>query len=170
MRGRGRAGARACAVGLLLGLVLLAGALPAGGQDQGDNHAGYYYPPPQQTEVYTSQVATLPDSDRNRRIGFVTILTKQLLAQRYDPGYAVFAKGDGADKLIVVSLVQGRLDTIYRVRALLATLTAVSRLTPFFQQNTIAEQATFLDLLKLLGFKQVTVSDGDKFAHQIQIR
>jgi hypothetical protein len=94
-------------------------------------------------------VTTLPDSNRSRRIGFVTGLTKQLLAQRYDPGYAIFAKGDDADKLIVVSLEQGRLDTVYRVRALLATLTAVSRMTPFFQQNTVAEQATFLDLLKL---------------------
>ena len=49
-------------------------------------------------------------------------------------------------------------------------LTAVSRLTPFFQQNTLAEQATFLDLLKLLGYVQLTVSDGDKFAHQITIQ
>ena len=43
-------------------------------------------------------------------------------------------------------------------------------MTPFFQQYTLADQATFLDLLKLLGFKQVTVSDGDKFAHQIEIK
>ncbi|MFZ5789622.1 MAG: hypothetical protein ACOY3L_02885 [Pseudomonadota bacterium] len=170
MREMDRAGARMRFAGWLLGLMLLMSTLPAKGQDQGDNHAGYYYPPPQETETHISQVAALPDSDRNRRIGFVTGLTKQLLAQRYDPGYAVFAKGDGADKLIIVSLEQGRLDTVYRARALLATLTAVSRMTPFFQQNTIAEQATFLDLLKLLGFKQVTVSDGDKFAQQIQIQ
>lgn len=170
MRGMDRAGARVRSVALLLGLMLLMGALPVEGQELGDNHAGYYYPPPREAETYTSQVTTLPDSNRSRRIGFVTGLTKQLLAQRYDPGYAIFAKGDDADKLIVVSLEQGRLDTVYRVRALLATLTAVSRMTPFFQQNTVAEQATFLDLLKLLGFKQVTVSDGDAFAHQIAIR
>ena len=27
----------------------------------------------------------------------------------------------------------------------------------------------FLDLLKMLGFESVTVSDGDKFAHQVLI-
>jgi hypothetical protein len=135
-----------------------------------DNHVGYYYPQPQSTETYEARVHTLPESDRGRRIGFVTGLTKQLLSQRYDPGYAIFAKGDDADKLIIVALESGRYDTMYRARALLANLTAVARLTPFFQQYTLADQATFLDLLKLLGFKQVTVSDGASFAHQNTIQ
>jgi hypothetical protein len=135
-----------------------------------DNHAEYYYPAPQTTETYEARVQTLQESDRSRRIGFVTGLTKQLLSQRFDPGYAIFAKGDDAEKLIIVALEAGHFDTIYRARALLANLTAISRMTPFFQQYTLADQATFLDLLKLLGFKQVTVSDGDKFAHQIEIK
>lgn len=161
-------GVRAAAIGLLL---LLAGSIPALAQEPAsDRHAGYYYPEPQTTETYVARVTTLPDSDRNRRIAFVTGLTKQMLAGQYEPSYAVFAKGDDAEKLIIVGLVDGQLDTIYRARALLAQLTAVSRLTPFFQQNTLAEQATFLDLLKLLGYVQLTVSDGDKFAHQITIQ
>jgi hypothetical protein len=135
-----------------------------------DSHVDYYYPTPDSSEIYYARVQTLMESDRSRRIGFVTGLTKQLLAQRYDPGYAIFAKGDDADKLIIVALESGRFDTIYRARALLANLTAVARLTPFFQQYTLADQATFLDLMKLLGFTQVTISDGAKFAHQIEIR
>jgi len=149
-------------------LIFLASALPALAQED-DRHVGYYYPEPQTSETYTARVTMLPDSDRNRRIAFVTGLTKQMLAGQYEPSYAVFAKGDDAEKLIIVSFEDGRLNTIYRARALLAELTAVARLTPFFQQNTMAEQATFLDLLKLLGFSQLTVSDGDKFAHQITI-
>ena len=158
-------GMRAAAFGMLL---LLVGSVPALAQED-DRHVGYYYPKPETTETYTARVTALPDSDRNRRIAFVTGLTKQMLAGQYEPSYAVFAKGDEAEKLIIVGLVDGQLDTIYRARALLAQLTAVARLTPFFQQNTLAEQATFLDLLKLLGFVQLTVSDGDKFAHQIAI-
>lgn len=146
---------------------LLAGSASA--QDNDDRHSGYYYPEPKTTEVYTARVTTLSDSDRSRRIGFVTGLTKQMLAGQYEPSFVVFAKGDDAEKLLIVGLVDGRLDTVYRARALLAQLTAVSRLTPFFQENTFAEQATFLDLLKLLGFKQLTVSDGDEFALQITI-
>lgn len=135
-----------------------------------DNHAGYYYPTPQTTETYEARVQTLPESDRSRRIGFVTGVTKQLLSQHFDPGFAMFAKGDDADKLIIVALESGRFDTMYRARALLANLTAIARMTSFFQQYTLADQATFLDLLKLLGFKQVTVSDGASFAHQITIK
>jgi hypothetical protein len=158
-------GMRSTMFGLLLAL---ATALPALAQED-DRHAGYYYPEPQTSETYTARVTTLPDSDRNRRIAFVTGLTKQMLAGQYEPSYAVFAKGDEAEKLIIVGLVDGPLDTVYRARALLAQLTAVARLTPFFQQNTMAEQATFLDLLKLLGYTQLTVSDGDQFTHQITI-
>ena len=156
----------AAAFGMLL---LLVGSVPALAQED-DRHVGYYYPEPQTTETYVARVTALPDSDRNRRIAFVTGLTKQMLAGQYEPTYAVFAKGDEAEKLIIVGLVDGQLNTLYRARALLAELTAVARLTPFFQQNTLAEQATFIDLLKLLGFVQLTISDGDKFAHQITIQ
>ncbi len=81
----------------------------------------------------------------------------------------MFAKGDDADKLIIVGLIDGQMNTIYRARALFATLTAVSRLTPFFRDNAPAVEATFFDLLKLLGFKQLTITDGVAFTHQVLI-
>ena len=134
-----------------------------------DTQTGYYYPRPKSTETYQARVATLPDSDRNRRIGFVTGLAKEIASKPYAAGYLMFAKGDEADKLIIVGMNDGELSTVYRARALLATLTASARTTQFFQQNAIAEYATFLDFLKLLGFKQVTITDGVAFAHQIKI-
>jgi hypothetical protein len=134
-----------------------------------DTQAGYYYPKPKSTETYQARVATLPDSDRSRRVGFVTGLAKEIASKPYPPGYLVFAKGDEADKLIIVGMTDGELSTIYRARALLATLTASARATQFFQQNAIADYATFLDFLKLLGFKQITITDGVAFAHQIKI-
>ena len=54
--------------------------------------------------------------------------------------------------MIIVGLQPGELSTIYRMRALLANMTTMSRLSPFFQERTVAEDATFFDLLKLLGF------------------
>ncbi|WP_284735724.1 molybdopterin-guanine dinucleotide biosynthesis protein A [Dongia deserti] len=137
--------------------------------DEGDHHEGYYYPKPGSFEHYPARVYTLPDSDRVRRQAFVIGLTKQLVGGHYAPSYAIFAKGNGSGKLIIVALADGQLNTIYRARALLATFTSVARSTPFFQQNTQPDESTFLDLLKLLGFKQVTVSDGRAFAHQIII-
>lgn len=135
----------------------------------GDHHEGYYYPSPQTLEHYPSRVVTLPDSDEIRRQGFVIGMARQQLAAQYAPDYAIFTKGDHSQKLIVVALHDGTLNTLFRARALLATLTLVARSTPFFQKNTQPEESTFLDLLKLLGFTQVTISDGRDFAHQILI-
>jgi len=134
-----------------------------------DRHAGYYYPAPESSETYTARVNKLLDSDRNRRIAFVTGLTAELLDQKYAPTYAIFAKGDDAEKLIIVGLMDGQLDTVSRARALVATLTAVARTTPVFQNLPDADRMTFFDLLKLLGFEQVTITDGVGFAHQVFI-
>ena len=73
-------------------------------------------------------------------------------------------------KLIIVSNVEGRLDTIYRVRAYLATLTSSARVTPIFRELQVEDWFTFLDLAKLLGFERVTISDGRDFAHQIILK
>ena len=97
--------------------------------DEGDHHEGYYYPKPGRLEHYPARVNTLPESDRVRRQAFVIGLTKQLVGGQYAPSYAVFAKGDVSDKLIIVALGDGQLNTIYRARALLATFTSVARST-----------------------------------------
>jgi hypothetical protein len=136
---------------------------------QTDRYAGYYYPQPKTTEHYTSPAPTLPDSNKVRRQAFVIGLTKQLLGGQYAPYYAIFAKGSQSDKLIIVGLVDGQLNTVYRARALLATLTSVARSTSFFQQTTHPEEANFFDLMKLLGYRQITLTDGKAFAHQIFI-
>jgi len=153
-------------------IAVLAAVLFVGTTGQGraqDTQEGYYYPKPKVVETYQARVAPLAESDRSRRLGFVTALSKEFDARPYPPNYLVFAKGDDSDKMIIVGMVEGQLGTVYRTRALLADLTASARLTEFFQQNSIAEYSTFLDFLKLLGFKQVTITDGVAFAHQIKI-
>jgi len=147
-----------------LGLVGPAAAQPV------DRHEGYYYPKPGTYETYVSRAKTLEDSDRARRLGFVSAITQQLADQAYAPNYAFFAKGGNAERLIIVAYGEGQLNTIYRARALFASLTGLARLTPLFQQLQVEELFTFFDLCKLLGFTTITISDGDKFAHQITIR
>ena len=95
--------------------------------DEGDHHEGYYYPKPGSFEHYPARVYTLPESDRVRRQAFIIGLTKQLVGGQYAPSYAIFAKGNASDKLIIVALADGQLNTIYRARALLATFTSVAR-------------------------------------------
>ena len=135
-----------------------------------DRHAGYYYPIPATNETYTARIETLPDSDRRRRVLFVTEMTNQMMNNPYPPPFAIFAKGEQAEKLIITSLYDNGYNTLYRMRGLLAILTARARVTPLFQDLRVEDRFTFLDLAKMLGFKLVTLTDGEGFAHQIFIQ
>ncbi|MDJ0949020.1 MAG: molybdopterin-guanine dinucleotide biosynthesis protein A [Alphaproteobacteria bacterium] len=159
---------RNCRAWLAGALLALAIAGPAAAER--DRHVGYYYPKPETIEEWTSRAVTLPDSDRGRRIAFVTALTNELLTKPYPPQFVVFAKGAEAEKMIIVGLYDNGYNTLFRMRALLAELTAVARLSPIFREYNVENIFTFFELLKLLGFKQVTLSDGDEFAHQVKIQ
>jgi hypothetical protein len=135
-----------------------------------DRYIGYYYPKPTSTELFESQMQPLAGIDRQQRIQFVTVVSQGTIQSAYRVPYAIFAKGEKADKLIIVGMQAGELNSIYRMRALLANMTTMSRLSPFFQEKTVAEDATFFDLMKLLGFMQVTITDGEKTTHQVTIK
>lgn len=135
-----------------------------------DRHEGYYYPKITSTEAYRARIQKLRDSDRARRLGFVTGMAAGAQEKGYAPQMAFFAKGRDAEKAILIALEDGRMDTLYRARAVLALLTATARATPVFRDLDPEGQYTFLDLLALLGFEQLTVSDGRSYAHQIEIK
>lgn len=167
-----------------LAVLVAFGALPALAQQQQpkpaaaatapkadeDKYVGYYYPKPTATETYTSPMQTIAGAERAQRVQFATVVSQGTIQSAYRVPYAVFVKGEKADKMIIVGLQPGEMSTIFRARAILANMTTMSRLSPFFQERTIAEDANFFDLLKLLGFQQITISDGDKFTHQVNIK
>lgn len=102
--------------------VLLAAALVMAGcggatAQPADRHEGYYYPKVTSYESYVSRARVMDDSDRARRIAFVSGLTQQLADLPYAPSYAIFAKGAEADRLIIVAYGDGQINTIYRARA-----------------------------------------------------
>ncbi len=150
---------------LLALLAALAG--PARAQE---GHTGYYYPEPLSREEYISRAKTKIDADRSGRLKFTQGLTLGQLERPYPPSFAIFAKGDQAEKLIIVSMSAGYADTLYRMRGFLAILTHIARESPMFVSFKVEEIFTFLDLLKLMGFEQLTVTDGDRYAHQILIK
>ncbi len=139
----------------------------AGGAAAADRHQGYYYPEPATKETYVARSRVMEEADRSIRIGFVTGITQQLLTKPYPPTAAIFAKGAEAQKLIIVALEDGRIDTLYRARALFANLTAVSRGMPIMQELGVQDWFTFFDLVRMLGFAQITISNGREFSHQV---
>ena len=173
-------------VGLMLGLALASGAdaawgqaAPGGTQERmpermderslDQRHEGYYYPDITSREVYGARASALADATRSTRVAFVTALTQQQLAKPYPPPFAIFVKGERAEKMIIVSLGDHGFRSIYQARGLLAQMTAVARTTPLLREMQVEEVFTFFDLLKLMGFELLTVSDGETFAHQIKL-
>jgi hypothetical protein len=136
-----------------------------------DRHEGYYYPPLQSPpEIYKARAVTLAEASRARRIAFVTELTNQMMRNPYPPPFAIFAKGDDAEKIIIVGLFEGGYNTIYRARGLLAMLTARARMTPIFRKHQVEDVFTFFDFLKLQGFQRLTITDGKSYSHQVRFQ
>ncbi len=151
------------------GVVAAAFTLVAAPTFAADHHAGYYYPSPT-TEIYVSRAQTLAGAAREGRIAFVIALTGEQLSRGYPPQYAIFAKGDAADKMIIVALNDGAIASLYQARALLAQLTAVARASQFLRRLAVEDVFTFFDMAKLLGFTRITISDGKSYAHQVALR
>ncbi len=155
---------------LIISLVLFSlslGNITAYAQNKPDRYIGYYYPAPQRIEVYCARVDPFPNVDKKRRVGFIIGIKTGMSKQPYSTPYSVFAKGGQSDKLLIIAKQDGFLDTIYRARALLAELSTSARTTPIFVKSNAPEELTFLDLITMLGFQKVTLSDGDGFSHQI---
>jgi hypothetical protein len=159
--------ARRILVTVVVGVATIAAA--AAQDKEKDRHAGYYYPPATVTEAYEPEATTISGATRARRIGFVTILVNKALTASYPPPYLMFVKGSDGEKLIIVGMGD-YVGNIYQARALLAQLTAQARTTEMFKEVDPEFRLTFLDLVKMLGFEQVTVSDGKNFTLQIAIK
>ncbi len=153
---------RAAGIALLMAAIWPAAAVAE------DRHAGYYYPDIMSEETYRARAQTMPDADREVRLGFVSAHTAEQMGRDYPPRYALFAKGEDAEKLIIVGL-DDSFSTLFRARGVLAQLTAQARTTTLFRNLAVEDFFTFFDLAKMLGFEQITVTDGNDYAHRIDI-
>ncbi|PCH45661.1 MAG: hypothetical protein COC23_06090 [Hyphomicrobiales bacterium] len=134
-----------------------------------DSHAGYYYPKPQSREAYVSSASTRPNATKLSRVGFTVGLNNIQQKRGYAPRFHLFAKGANGQKLIIVATGDNTYNTLYRLRALLAGLTADARASQMFRNLPSPEDVNFLDLCKMIGFTQVTLSDGKELAHRITL-
>ena len=136
---------------------------------QADDKAGYYYPPITSEEAFDRDIGEL-SADRRMRVNFVTQITRAQLDAPENPRFVIFAKGAEANRMIIVGLDDDVFKTLYRARAVLAQLTSQSRGTDFFIDNKIEITATWFDLLRLMGFKDLVISDGEAWSHKVTLR
>lgn len=158
-------------------LTLLAACLsvafisPAAAENHADNDAdryvGYYYPDVETQETFARDLLPSPPANKALRVGFVTTITKAQLAAPESPRFVLFAKGEDSEHLIMVALDDQIFKTPYRARALLAQLTSNLRGTEFFIQQNIQTDGTFFDMLQIMEFESLVISDGDTWSHRV---
>lgn len=152
-----------CALAVSVAAAALVGAHEAWAQ----TGEGWYYPEPTAVEAYRPQTAVAAESDRNRRVAFVTNVTNFLLQQFFAPRYAFVATGKDATELVVVELSGDCPRTVYFARVALESMSAVVRATSFAKELGLEHELTFLDLANLLGFESVVFTDADRFAYRV---
>ena len=148
----------------------LFGLLFAGSGSAAETHAGYYYPAPQTYELYVSPLPMLRDVTKLSRVGLLVGLNARQYKRAFAPGYHMFGKGEYSEKLIIVAVEKDRYQTLFQLRALLASMSSMARTSPLFAQTGSAENLNFLDLLKIAGFSQLTLTNGIDVSHRISIK
>ena len=152
----------------LLALILtLAAAAPAAAQDR---YIGYYYPEITSEEAFDREIRSSAGSNKAVRLDFLTSMTNAQLTSPESPRYVFFAKGRGAETLILVALDDDIFKTLFRARAVMAQMTSRLRDTPLFVSQDLQFVATFYDLLQILGFETLVISDGERWAHKVTFK
>ena len=131
---------------------------------------GYYYPAITSEEVFERTMLDVQPGDPGDRVRFVINTTRTILQASGSPRYVIFEKGSEAQHMIIVALDDEVFATLYRARAVLAQLTAQVRGSEFFERTGMATEATWFDMVKLLGFEDVVVSDGREWAHRVMLK
>ncbi|MFK7745347.1 MAG: hypothetical protein AB8B47_09845 [Roseobacter sp.] len=132
-----------------------------------DRYVGYYYPEVSTEETFDRVVRTSQGAGKAVRIDFVNVLTTAQLEAPESPRFVFFTKGEASKTLLLVALDDEVFSTIYRARAILAQLTVSVRKGGFFRTEELQYVATFYDLLQLMQFDELIISDGENWAHQV---
>lgn len=132
-----------------------------------DRHAGYYYPEITSEETFDRVVRESGGAGRAVRVDFVNVLTTAQLEAAESPRFVFYVKGEDSSTLILTALDDEVFSTLYRARAILAQLTVSVRKGTFFQQEQLQDVVTFFDLLQLLEFDELLVTDGESWTHRV---
>ena len=132
-----------------------------------DRYVGYYYPEITSEETFDRVIRASQGAGKAVRVDFVNVLTTAQLEAPESPRFVFFAKGEDAATLILTGLDDDVFSSIYRARAILAQLTVSVRRGGFFRQEELQYVATFYDLLQLMQFDELLITDGESWTHRV---
>ena len=132
-----------------------------------DRYVGYYYPEITSEETFDRVIRATGGAGKAVRIDFINVLTNAQLEAPESPRFVFFAKGSDSKTLILTALDDEVFKTIYRARAVLAQLTVSVRNGGFFREEDLQYVATFFDLLQMMQFDELVISDGGSWTHRV---
>lgn len=132
-----------------------------------DRYVGYYYPDISSEETFDRVIRDSQGAGKAVRVDFINVITTAQLEAPESPRFVFFAKGSDADTLILVALDDEVFSSIYRARAIMAQLTVSVRKGGFFRQEELEYVATFYDLLQMMQFDELIISDGENWSHRV---
>jgi len=132
-----------------------------------DRYVDYYYPAVTSEETFSRVIANAPPSTAEIRTNFVTSITKAQLEAPESPRFVIFEKGKESKNLIIVALDDEVFKTLFRARALLAQVTSNMRGTAFFRQQNLHVEGTLYDMLMIMQFEDLVITDGETWAHKV---
>ncbi|WP_375228372.1 hypothetical protein [Roseobacter sp. S98] len=132
-----------------------------------DRYVGYYYPEITSEETFDRVIRASQGAGKAVRVDFVNVLTTAQLEAPESPRFVFFAKGEDAATLILTGLDDEVFSSVYRARAILAQLTVSVRRGGFFRQEELQYVATFYDLLQLMQFDELLITDGESWTHRV---
>lgn len=132
-----------------------------------DRYVGYYYPEVTSEETFERVVRDAGGAGKAVRIDFVNALTQAQLEAPESPRFVFYVKGSDSKTLILTALDDEIFASLYRARALLAQLTVNVRQGDFFRQEQLQYVVTFFDLLQLMQFDELLITDGTSWTHRV---
>ena len=127
---------------------------------------GYGYPKPAGSEVVSTIVNDdVPKPAFEVRVQAVTNITQNLAQRPYPPLALQWTEGDEHDIFVMMDTGSLNVNTVYKARALVKAMSSAIRNNQLFQQYGVESYASIFDLLKLAGFEQLVVTNGDDFSY-----
>jgi len=133
-----------------------------------EKYVGYYYPEVTSHELFDRVIQESPPAIHDIRVEFATMLSLSQHDAPYPPSYAAYAKGSEADTLIITGLNDDVFKTLYRARAIMARTSSTLRASDFFLSQGLQYDATFYDMLQILEFRRLILTDGETWAHEVR--
>lgn len=139
----------------------------SGPGEAADRYAGYYFPEITSEEVFDRILVDVPAPAKEDRVRFIGAITKAQLEAPENPRFVIFPKGADSDTLIITALDDDVFKTLFRARAQMAQISANLRSSPFFRELNLDIEGTFFDMLQIMEFEALIVTDGETWSHRV---